>query len=303
MSCAFLVHSPLAYRTMTSMQLLTVLMVAATTTAVGGYSIQNIFLAISPGVSVASSPEMKLKTHITSIALGVLFSVFLTPLAAHAQDKIVRVQTLQDAWQVRRAETRAFITAIGSENVTQAQHASALSGFDSRLTAAEKGELTPIETMEMFQVFYIPKELQKRPARFDMLLRIVAAQATIGWYDALRFADDSGRSEISNNEAFFTLAFDKSTPDFFQFMKEQPDQAAAAVKAGIQDARDRIAAKQISYDPTWPASYGMSRTLCAMNSAKTCEGPTPRPAGEWPALLDQAAQRVSTFYRAAKAGQ
>ena len=44
MSCVFLVHSPLADRTMTSMQLLTVLMVAATTTAVGGYSIQNIFL-------------------------------------------------------------------------------------------------------------------------------------------------------------------------------------------------------------------------------------------------------------------
>lgn len=128
---------------------------------------------------MASSPEMKPKTHITSIALGVLFSVCMTPLAAHAQDKIVRVQTLQDAWQVRRAETRAFITAIGNEKVTQAQQASALSGFDSRLTAAEKGELTPIETMEMFQVFYIPKELQKKPPRFDMLLRIVAAQATM----------------------------------------------------------------------------------------------------------------------------
>jgi hypothetical protein len=208
----------------------------------------------------------------------------MTPLATHAQDRIVRVQTLQDAWQVRRAETRAFITAIGDEKATQAQHASARRGFDARLTAAEKGELTPMETMELFQVFYIPK----------------AAQATMGWYDALRFADDSGRAEISSNEAFFTLAFDKSTRDFVRFMKEQPDQAAAAVKAGIQDARDKIAGKHINYDPTWPASYGMLRMQCAMTNATACEGPSPRAADEWPALLDQAAQRVGIVYRAAK---
>jgi hypothetical protein len=154
--------------------------------------------------------------------------------------------------------------------------------------------------MELFQVFYIPKALQQKPPRFDTMLRIIAAQATMGWYDALRFADDSGRAEISSNEAFFTLAFDKSARDFVRFMKEQPDQAAAAVKAGIQDARDKIAAKHINYDATWPASYGILRMQCAMKNAKTCEGPAPRPAGDWPALLDQAAQRVSTVYRAAK---
>lgn len=243
---------------------------------------------------------MKVKTHTISAALGVLFSVFMTPLVAHAQDKIVGVQTLHDAWQVRRAETRAFITAIGDEKATQAQHASALRGFDARLTASENGELTPIETMEIFQVFYVPKELQKKLPRFDAMLRIIAAQATMGWYDALRFADDSGRAEISNNEVFFTLAFDKSMRDFVRFMKEQPDQTAAAVNAGIQDARDKIAAKHINYDPTWPASYGMLRMQCAVTNAKTCERPIPHPAGEWPALLDQSAQRVSTIYRAAK---
>lgn len=243
---------------------------------------------------------MKLKTHTISVALGVLFSVFMTPLVAHAQDKIVGVQTLHDAWQVRRAETRAFITAIGDEKATQAQHASALRGFDARLTASENGKLTPIETMEIFQVFYVPKELQKNLPRFDAMLRIIAAQATMGWYDALRFADDSGRAEISNNEVFFTLAFDKSIRDFVRFMKEQPDQTAAAVNAGIQDARDKIAAKHINYDPTWPASYGMLRMQCAVTNAKTCERPIPHPAGEWPALLDQSAQRVSTIYRAAK---
>lgn len=194
----------------------------------------------------------------------------------------------------------AVFLAITTAAFGQAKHASALRDFDARLTAAAKGELTPIETMELFQVFYIPKELQQKPPRFDAMLRIIAAQATIGWYDALRFADDSGRAEISNNEAFFTLAFDRSTRDFVRFMKEQPDQTAAAVKAGIQDARDKIAAKRINHDPTWPASYGMLRMQCTMKSAKTCEGPTPRPAGEWPALLDQAAQRVSTVYQAAK---
>lgn len=243
---------------------------------------------------------MKSRTHIQSIALGILFSVAVTSLAAHAQDKIISVQTLQDAWQVRRAETRAFVRAIGDEKATPVQNDSALRGIDARLTAAEKGELTPMETMELFQLFYTPEALQQKPPRFDTLLRIIATQATLGWYDALRFADDSGRAEISNNEAFFTLAFSRNIPDFVRFMKAQPEQAAAAVQTGIQDARNKIAAGRVHYDPTWPASYGMLRMQCAMNNAKTCEGPAPRAAGEWPALLDQAAQRVGTVYRAAK---
>jgi hypothetical protein len=239
-----------------------------------------------------------MKKHIASLVLGVLFGVLAIPLAAHAQDKVVQVQSPQDAWQVRRAQTRAIIKVIGDQNANPAQHASAMHDFDARLTAAEKGELTPIEIMDLFRVFYVPKELQNQPPHFDTMLRIIATQATLGWYDALRFADASGRAEISNNEAFFTLAFGENTQDFVQFMKDQPEQAAAAVKAGIQDAHNKIKANSISYDPHWPASYGMLRMQCALQNAKTCERPKPQPASEWPALLDQADQRVSTFYRA-----
>ncbi len=238
--------------------------------------------------------------HIAYLALGALLGALTMPHAAHAQGKVVQVQAPQDPWQVRRAETRAMMKVIGDSNASQAQRASAMHDFDARLTAAEKGQLTPVESMELLRVFYIPKEFQSKPPRIDTMLRAVAMQATLGWYDALRFADASGRAEIVDNEAFFTQAFGDNTQDFLQFMKDQPEQAAAAVKAGVQDARDKIKANDIGYDPHWPASYGMLRMECAMQNAKTCENPKPQPTSAWPGLLDQADQRVSSFYRADK---
>lgn len=243
-----------------------------------------------------------MKKIISHLALGVLFSVPMTPLAAHAQDKVIQVQTLQDAWQVRSAQTQEIINVIRDPDATQAQHANALNEFDARLTAAEKGELTPIETMALFGLFYVPKELQKESPDIDTLLKAIATQATLGWYDALRFADKRGRAEIVSNEAFFTLPFDQNTQVFVQFMKDHPEQAAAAVKAGIRYAREKIKAKSITYDQHWAASYGMLCMQCALKNAKTCEEPKPQPASEWPTQLDQADQKVSTFYRADKGG-
>lgn len=241
-----------------------------------------------------------MKAHFASLAMAVLFSAAMTPSAAHAQSKIVQVQAPQDAWQVRNERTQAIIKLIRDQKATPAQHAKALREFDATLTAAEKGELTPIETMELFGVFYVPKELQKKSPDIDLLLETIATQATLGWYDALRFADESGRVEIVNNESFFLLPFDRDAQVFIQFMKDHPDQAAAAVKAGIQHAREKIESNDIRYDTHWAASYGMLRMQCALRNARTCEKPKPQPVSEWPALLDQAAQRVSSYYRADK---
>jgi hypothetical protein len=138
--------------------------------------------------------------------------------------------------------------------------------------------------------------VQKKPPNIEQLLEMIAGQATLGWYDALRFADASGRAEIVNNEAFFTLPFDNNIQVFSQFIKDHPEQAAAWVKAGIHYAREKIKANSIGYDQYWPASYGLLRMQCGLKNAKTCEVPKPQPASEWPALLDQAAQKVSDFY-------
>lgn len=236
--------------------------------------------------------------NIAHLALAVLFTAFLAPSAAQARNKVVVVQAPYDAWQLRSLETQKIIEIIRDPKAVEAQHTKAVNEFDARLTASEKGELTPIETMELLGLFYVPKELQNKPPNMDSTLRIIAAQATLGWYDALRFADDSGRAEIVNNEAFFTLPIQDNAAVFIQFMKNHPEEAAAAVNSGIQDARDKISANKIIYDQQWPASYGLLRTECGLKHAKICEKPKPAATIEWPALLEQAAQKVSGFYRA-----
>lgn len=249
--------------------------------------------------SIGRLPAVRgfMRKHYAGLALGVLSSTAMAPFAAHAQGKVVQVQAPQDAWQVRNEQTLAIIATIRDPNASPAQHSKALDEFNARLTSAEKGKLTPFETMELFGVFYIPRELQKRPPDIAKLLEIIATQAALGWYDALRFADESGRVEIANNQAFFALPFDHDAQVFIQFMKNHPDQAAMAVEAGIQYAREKIRNNDIHYDTHWAASFGMLRMQCALRNAKVCEKPKPQPVVEWPALLDQAAQRVRGYYR------
>lgn len=239
-----------------------------------------------------------MKKIIANLVLGILFSTLLTPLAVQARSKVIVVHAPHDAWELRSLETQKIIEVIRDPKATEAQHAKAMKEFDARLTASEKGELTPMETMELLGLFYVPKELQNKPPNMESTLRIIATQATLGWYDALRFADASGRAEIVNNEAFFTLPLQDNAAVFVQFMKNHPEQAANAVKIGIQYARNKIKTNNIGYDQHWPASYGLLRMQCGLKHAKTCEVPKPQPASEWPASLDQAAERVSDFYRA-----
>lgn len=242
-----------------------------------------------------------IKKVCASVALGVLLSSS-GPSVVQAQDKIIHVQTPADAWQVRRSRTRALIDVIRDPSASQAEQTRAEHDFDARLTDADNGKTTPIETLELFRDFYIPRELEKKPPNLYTSLQIVATQATLGWYDALRFADDSGRAEIVTNGNFFALAFGPNIQKFAQFMKDHPEQAAAAVKAGVQYAHKKIKDNDIYYDVQWPASYGMLRMQCFLQNAKACEKPKPRAASEWPSLLDQAAERVSAFYRNGKDG-
>jgi hypothetical protein len=191
-----------------------------------------------------------MKKHIASLVLVLLFNALAIPLVAHAQDEVIHVQTPKDGWQVRRAQTHTLINTLSNPNASQAEKADAMHDFDARLTAAEKGELTPIETMELLRVFYVPQELHNSPPHFDTLLRTIAAQATLGRYDALRFADASGRAEISVNESFFTMPFGDNARDFIQFVKDQPELANAAIEQGIQDARNKIKTNSIGPHPT-----------------------------------------------------
>jgi len=242
-----------------------------------------------------------MKKYITPLVLSILTCVLPALPVAHAQDnKVTVIQFPKDGWELRREETAAIIKTINDPKSTKDQLDKAIREFDARLTESEQIRLTPIETMELLGVFYVPKELKNKNPDYATLLKVITTQATLGWYDALRYTDESGREEIANHASFFSLAFGANRQYFLQYMKDYPEQTAAAVKAGIQNARNMIKAKHNNYDEQWPSAYGMARMKCVVANAKVCEHPTPRPISEWPALLDQADKKVSAFYSASK---
>src|SRR5258708_33362509 len=100
-------------------------------------------------------------------------------------------------WQIRRSD---FAKAMRG---AQAADEAARKTLDATVTEFEKRPFsrTPMENMEILGVFYVPKD------GIEKSLVIVAANAVLGWYDALRFGSESGRAEILNNEGFLKKAF------------------------------------------------------------------------------------------------
>lgn len=242
-----------------------------------------------------------MKAHWLRLAGSFILGSTLLQFNAVAQmapqlGKTVVVETPQDAWQTRRTQTISAIRILRDESADKAQREEARKSFDATLTRFEKDSFsfTPMEAMDLFQVFYVPNE----PGKMEGLLKLVAIQATLGWYDALRFADESGRAEIVNNEAFFKRALMVRKDEFIEFLEKEPAKAANSVAQAIQIAR-RVSQQDalVHYDVRWPASYGLMRMQCGMEGAKTCLKPTEMPKKDWPAAFTEAAARVTRYYR------
>lgn len=242
-----------------------------------------------------------MKTHCLRLAGSIVLGSTLLSLNAVAQTaptngQTVVVETPRDAWQTRRAQTIAVIRILQDESADRARREEARQKFDATLTRFEKDtfSITPMEAMDLFQVFYVPNE----PGRMENLLQLVAMQATLGWYDALRFADESGRAEIVNNEAFFKRALMVRKDEFIAFLEKEPAKAAKAVASAVQVARKFSQNEaMVHYDMHWPASYGLMRMQCGLEKSKTCARPDELPKKDWPAAFEEAAARVTRYYR------
>lgn len=244
--------------------------------------------------STITSTFVRLGSLVACLALA-----WAAVLPSHAQSaakalpaKTIEVKTPQDAWQIRRSSTIQIIRTLQNKGTPKAEHDKALKAFDDILTAFDKNPagITPMEGMDLMQVFYISNE-----DNFPAQLQVLAFLATSGWYDALRFADESGRAEISNNEEFFKRALMVKKDAFVSFMETQPQEAAKAVATGIQVAeglRDTT-----HYDRHWPASYGLMRMQCGMEGKTKCPVPEALPKKEWPQAFKEAADRVTRYYR------
>jgi hypothetical protein len=200
-----------------------------------------------------------------------------------------------DPWQVRRKQVIDLVaTILKSEYKDKA----AKEKFDKILASFDKDfvSITPMEAMDLQRIYYVPLS---KSVEMESNLGVVVALATLGWYDALRFADASGRAEIQDNESFFLRAFtvpgSKSLEEVVAFLKDKPVEAARAVKTGTDAARTVLG--RIHYDTHWPASYGLLRSQCALQRAQNCKRPVPLPQDQWPTAFEEAVAATTRYYR------
>lgn len=189
-------------------------------------------------------------------------------------------------WQERRAEFWKTVKGV------KAHDADATKNFDAILTQFDTQPFsrTPIENMDILGTFYAPKD------DTEGVLKIVSANAALGWYDALRFGSESSRAEIMNNEKFFARAFLLSgattSGKFKEFIKEHPDLARKSVLQGFVFAeRER---KNPHYDVRWPTAYGLERVICSQGGV--CNPPKEIPADQWDKAWEEAKSRVTSYY-------
>lgn len=193
-------------------------------------------------------------------------------------------------WQQRRIDFIKIIQGLREGNPT------AQNDFDAVLTEFEEKPFrrTPMENMEILGVFYVPRE------GVDPAFSVIVANAVLGWYDALRFASESGRAEIINNEGFFKKAIVLGGPDVtakaVKFLEGNTERKAQLLTQGISFAEK---VRNVSeYDRQWPTAYGLERIICAQGGA--CITPEPMPKEQWDKAWEEAKQRVILYYQPTK---
>jgi hypothetical protein len=204
-----------------------------------------------------------------------------------AAGQTVTIPVKMQAWQARRA---AFARIVNDLQNTEKPDYTA---FKSVLDEFEQKPFTrtPMENMEILGLYYVPAQ------GIEATLTHIAANAALGWYDALRYGTESGRSEIMHNEGFFKLPFvlggETYTKQAIKFFEEQPDKTAKLVQAGIALAESLK--DDPRYDHAWPSAYGLERTLCAMGA--DCPPPSVADKARWATAWDETKARVVRYYR------
>jgi len=238
---------------------------------------------------------------LASLLSGALLACACWALPAAAQSpadlpgKTVLLEVKPDPWQLRRKEVIDLVSVIVQSNY---KDKAATEKFEKILRNFDQDfvSITPMEGMDLQRIYYVP---MSKPADMESNLGVVAALATLGWYDALRFADESGRAEIQHNESFFLRAFTapgSTTKDaVVAFLSSHPQEAQRAVKMGTDAARTVLS--RIHYDVHWPTSYGLLRSQCALQGGKNCTRPAALPQAQWPAAFEEAVALTTRYYR------
>lgn len=226
------------------------------------------------------------------LAVGAVPSI---PAAQNSPGKTIEVHVEPQPWQVRRAEFFKIVSAIQTSKGADRQ---AMAKLDAFLTNLEKNpvSITPMEAMDVWGVFYVPRE---GATQMKMIMTVISTYATLGWYDALRYASASGRAEILHNERFFLRPFVLASPQGIKYLKDfivhHPKEAEEAVAVGIRNARK--ARQGIRLDEDWPTAYGLERMQCGLEGKKDCSKPPAMPKEKWDTAFEEAVAGVQRYYR------
>ncbi|GBG14816.1 ATP-dependent Clp protease ATP-binding subunit ClpX [Novimethylophilus kurashikiensis] len=228
------------------------------------------------------SPNLLLVAFLSISTLVFSASSFAGPSAQVGE--IAQSPYRLQSWEQRRLRTREQMTGV------LAHDAAAGTAFDKTLTASERWQLTPMETMELLGAFYMPRE------GIESGLPVILTAAMLGWYDALRYGSASGRDEIQTNAKFFLLPFSTSgktgVEQLIAYLKDHPDQAK---KSAILAESMFVKLKDgLTYDHRWPTAYGMERFQCGMTL--DCKIPSPLPRDKWPEAEAAAKAFVFKYY-------
>jgi hypothetical protein len=215
---------------------------------------------------------------------------FVFSLPVFADEPIgttVQVPVELRAWQIRRQESQSIIVA----GLTDSGDPQSYKALDALLSDYEKNVLTrtPLENLDLIGQFYLPREGAEK------CLSVVVLNCVLGWYDALRFASDSGRAEILDNEHFFGRVYflggDAAKSSITKLMKEHPERVKILVAQGIGFAEKFK--NTTNYDRRWPDAYGLERMINAMGGKSESKL---LPESAWDNAWEEAKAKVEGYY-------
>lgn len=210
-----------------------------------------------------------------------------TPPGPAAQSLVLST-TAPPPWQVRRRRFNAVVQGFARNDPA------APPALDKILSDYESAPFryTPIETLEILGVAYLPVQ------DVEKTFLVIATEQVMGWYDVLRYASESGRAEIVNNEGFFKLPLAVSGPQgsarAVKYLEEHPVEARQTLARAFA-AADKFRETQ-NYDRHWPAYYGLERQLCLQDPSQ-CKPPPLLDRAKWDEAWSEAKQRVAAYYQ------
>jgi hypothetical protein len=189
------------------------------------------------------------------------------------------------SWQVREA---AFLNLVQRSKTGDV---AAQKEIDAYLDEYEKHPMakTPMENLYILGEFYVPRD------GVEKYLPAIVMNVALGWYDALRFGSESGRSEIASNRHFFKRAYifggKKTLKEVSDFLSKNPEKVHMLVDLGLEHAKKWRDASE--YDHLWVTAFGLERTISSTGESKKF---VPVPKAKWEECWDAAEKRVREYY-------